>query len=88
MTDGDFLHQEFSEQGSSMEQAKDVCDAMKAQDKVIIYTVAFQAPRKGKEVLGYCASGPEFAFEPQNGEELSQAYQAIATSISDLRIKF
>lgn len=88
MTDGDFLHQRFGNQGSSMQQAKDVCDAMKAQDKVIIYTVAFQAPNKGKEVLKYCASGPEFSFEPQNGQQLSQAYQAIATSISDLRIKF
>lgn len=88
MTDGDFLHQRFGDQGSSNSQAKAVCDAMKAQDKVIIYTVAFQAPNKGKDILKYCASGPEFAFEPSNGQELSDAYQAIATSISDLRIKY
>ena len=88
MTDGDFLHQHFSDQGTSQEQARKVCDAMKDSDGIIIYTVAFQAPPQGQEILRYCASSAEFAFTPQSGEELSQAYQAIATSISDLRIKF
>ena len=89
MTDGSFNAQEFSdEQGGSDTQARAVCDAMKQQDKIIIYTVAFQAPTSGKKVLEYCASGPEFAFSPENGDELDQAYQAIATSISDLRVKF
>ncbi|MEM8615386.1 MAG: TadE/TadG family type IV pilus assembly protein [Pseudomonadota bacterium] len=88
MTDGDFLHQEFSSQGKSMDQAKKICDEMRKQDGLLVYTVAFQAPKKGKEILAYCASGPEFAFAPQNGEQLSDAYKAIATSISDLRIKF
>ena len=88
MTDGSFLNEEFDAQGDSDEQARLICDKMKQQDKVIIYTVAFGAPDPGKAVLEYCASGPEFAFEPENGDELEQAYQAIATSISDLRVKF
>ncbi len=89
MTDGSFNAQEFKDdQGGSDTQARAVCDAMKQQDKIIIYTVAFQAPNDGKKVLEYCASGPEFAFSPENGDELDQAYQAIATSISDLRVKF
>jgi hypothetical protein len=50
--------------------------------------VAFQAPAQGQEILRYCASEEDFAFTPDNGDELTQAYQAIATSISDLRIKF
>lgn len=88
MSDGDFLHQEFDELGTSVEQARRVCEAIKAQGDVIIYTVAFQAPEGGRDILDYCASGPEFSFTPESGEELTQAYKAIASSISDLRIKF
>jgi len=64
-----------------------LCDAIK-EDDVIIYTVAFQAPQAGKDVLSYCASGPEFYFNAENGQELMESYNAIATSISDLRISF
>ncbi len=89
MTDGAFNRAEFpSELGNSDTQARAMCDAVKRNSHVIVYTVAFQAPSSGRSVLSYCASGPEFSFAPNNGEELSQAYQAIATSISDLRVKF
>ena len=89
MTDGSFNSQEFySDLGSSFQQAEDVCDAIKAVGSVYIYTIAFQAPSSGQAILEYCASGPEFAFAPENGEELTDAYQQIATSISDLRIKY
>lgn len=89
MTDGAFNRAAFeSDQGDSDTQARAVCDAMKDNGRIIIYTVAFEAPSEGQDVLAYCASGPEFAFTPENGDELTQAYQAIATSISDLRISY
>ena len=53
---------------------------------VVVYTVAFSAPKAGQEVLAYCATNSEFAFKPSNGQELTEAYKAIARSISDLRI--
>ena len=53
---------------------------------IVIYSVAFQAPEAGEEVLQYCASDAESFFTPQNGQQLQDAYQAIASSISDLRI--
>ena len=87
MTDGEFNQQFFDGQGSSTKQAEDLCDAIK-DDDVIIYAVAFQAPTAGKEILSYCASGPEFYFNAENGQELMESYNAIATSISDLRISF
>ena len=86
MTDGEFNSQYFGELGSSFDQAKALCNSIKAKD-VRIYTVAFQAPNAGKEILEYCASGPEFAFTPSDGQQLTDAYRAIASSISDLRIK-
>ena len=85
MTDGEFLNQFHTSQGNSTQQAEKMCDAVK-DDDVIIYTVAFQAPQKGKDILSYCASGPEFFFSAENGQELVESYRAIATSISDLRI--
>lgn len=88
MTDGSFNREEFDGLGDSFDQAEKMCDAIKDQGDVVIYSVAFQAPTSGKEILEYCSNGPEFYFSPESGDELVDAYQAIATSISDLRVKF
>ena len=85
MTDGAFNREYFDNQGDSDEQARDFCDETKDKG-VVIYSVAFQAPLAGEAVLEYCASEPEFFFDPSNGDELEDSYRAIATSISDLRI--
>ena len=85
MTDGAFNATVNNSQGSSTWQAKQICDNIKDED-IVLYAVAFQAPSAGQDVLKYCASGPEFYFEPDNGDELTEAYKAIATSISDLRL--
>lgn len=88
MSDGEFLHNEFGNMGTSTEQARRVCDSIKERGHIVIYSVAFQAPQAGKDILDYCASGPEYSFAPENGQQLTEAYTAIATSISDLRVKF
>lgn len=88
MTDGSFNREEFDDLGDSFEQAESMCDAIKDDGEVVIYSVAFQAPDDGQDVLEYCASGPEYYFAPESGDELVDAYQAIATSISDLRVKY
>ena len=85
MTDGEFNQQFFNHQGNSVSQAETICDEIK-DDDVIIYSVAFQAPEGGKDILEKCASGPEFFFNAENGQELIESYDAIAASISDLRI--
>lgn len=85
MTDGDFNSQYHWQLGSSRSQAEELCDNIKDK-RVTIYSVAFQAPASGQAVLEYCATDDSTFFDPANGQELSQAYQAIATSISDLRI--
>ena len=88
MTDGDFLNWYNEGQGDSFAQAKKFCDNIKKDTDVRIYTVAFQAPYKGQQILNYCASGAEFAFKPDNADELKDAYAKIAQSISDLRIRY
>ena len=85
MTDGEFNAEIFPEQGNSNAQARSLCDNMKAAG-VKVYSVALSAPKSGREVLNYCASGPDFYFNPDSAAELRDAYRKIATSISDLRI--
>jgi len=85
MTDGSFNTEIFPEQGDSDAQARSLCDSMRLED-IKVYAVALNAPTAGQEVLAYCATEPEYYFEPESGAELTDAYRQIATSISDLRI--
>jgi Flp pilus assembly protein TadG len=85
MTDGAFNTVGDSDNGSSTWQARQLCDSAKAAG-IVIYSVAFQAPTAGREVLDYCSSGNEYFFTPESGQQLQDAYQSIASSISDLRI--
>jgi Flp pilus assembly protein TadG len=88
MSDGQFTDEKFkAEQGDSETQARALCDAIKAQGDLEIYTVAFQAPAAGKAVLEYCASSPDMAFTADDAAQLQAAYQDIAGSLSELRIK-
>jgi Flp pilus assembly protein TadG len=87
MTDGEFNRQYNSSEGNSFEQSEKMCDAIKAEG-IKVYTVAFQAPKAGQDILNYCASGEDFAFTPESSEELTEAYTKIAQSISDLRIRY
>lgn len=88
MSDGDFIDEEFKDElGDSDTQARALCDAIKSQGEIQIFTVAFQAPDAGEEVLEYCASSAAHAFTADDEEELSKAYNSIAGSLSELRIK-
>lgn len=85
MTDGEFNVTHAESQGTSTEQAKSYCDKMKEKG-VVVFTVAFKAPEEGEEVLEYCASGANRAFQADDEASLKDAYRDIAESISDLRI--
>ncbi len=89
MTDGEFnTEYNLSDgHGDSFDQAKKLCDNIK-EEGVRIYTVAFQAPKAGRDVLEYCATSTEYAFTPDSADELKDAYTKIAQSISDLRITY
>jgi Flp pilus assembly protein TadG len=95
MTDGEFNHTHPTNPMSSVAMAMEYCDAMKQDDKRIqIYTVGFQVPESaqktpdGRTILEYCATSSSHNFNAKNGEQLAHAYQAIAASISDLRITY
>jgi Flp pilus assembly protein TadG len=85
MTDGAFNTYYESGQGDSDKQAKKLCTAMK-KEGVIVYSVAFQAPKEGKKILKNCASSKTHYYDAKNGTQLKQAYADIASQLSDLRI--
>lgn len=87
MTDGAFNTVHNSGLGDSEEQALLHCEAAKEQG-IVVYTVAFQAPQEGIDLLAECASDPTKAFAPEGAADLTEAYQTIASEISDLRIVY
>ncbi len=95
MTDGDFNDEHPTTEDlneDAVGRSERLCDAIKDQTNILIYTIEFGVPANaqpasdGRTILEYCASGDEFAFDPSTSQELSQDFQAIATSIADLRI--
>ena len=61
-----------------------LCNMVKQQG-VVIYTVAFEAPPIGRDLLRNCASSSNHAFDV-NGLEIRSAFSSIATSIRKLRL--
>ncbi len=72
--------------GSSDEQARQMCEAMKASG-ITVYTVGFQlTDANAVETMSQCASGDSYAFLAGDGSQLRQAFRDIAFRLSDLRL--
>ena len=61
-----------------------VCDAAKNRG-IIIWTIAFEAPVHGENVMRNCASSPSHFFAV-DGNEITDAFSAIADQINMLRL--
>lgn len=84
MTDGEFNTQ-YSALGSSAQQARRHCDALKA-DGVIVYAVAFQAGGAAEALLKNCATSPDAYFKTTTGAALQDAYRQIGLQLRRLRV--
>jgi len=62
----------------------DICDAAKEED-IIVFTIGFEAPSRGRTVLRNCASSDAHYFDVE-GLEIRDAFASIATSIRKLRL--
>lgn len=72
--------------GDPFAQTLALCNAMKAEG-IIIYTVGFDvAGGQAANLMASCASGPDYAFLPASGADLSDAFKAIGRDITRLRI--
>lgn len=65
--------------------AVETCAAMKAQG-VRVYAVGFQAPSAALETLRECASTPSSFFDAASGNQLRNAFRAIAIELNNLRL--
>lgn len=74
--------------GAPYIQARAYCDAMKATEEIVIFTVGFGIAdgSEAAQLLSYCASGANNAFLANNASGLDSAFQQIASNISALRI--
>lgn len=69
------------------QRAYAACDAAKDED-VIVFTIAFEAPYAGRQVLFNCASSDShyFRVDSSSNMDISEAFATIATSIRKLRL--
>jgi Flp pilus assembly protein TadG len=72
-----------SPHGTSTQQARSMCVAMKAAG-ITVYTVGFEVGQTGSAVdtLRGCASEPHMFYNTTTGDELRAAFRHIATSIA------
>jgi Flp pilus assembly protein TadG len=73
--------------GSSFNQALELCAGMKASG-IVIYTVGFHIGNlaEAQQVVAQCATSPSHVYMPSDGGELRHAFRAIAMSVSRLRL--
>lgn len=83
MTDGKFNREYEDTLGSSNVQAKKMCQKMR-DEGVRIYSVAFQAPSSAQATLKDCAGDDARFFDADDGDELKNAYAAIASDLTKL----
>jgi len=63
---------------------RSICDAANDQG-IIVFSVAFEAPTRGQEVLQDCASTDAHYYEVE-GFEITDAFDSIASTINSLRL--
>lgn len=89
MTDGAFNTWRTDETtyGDGWARMTTLCNAAKAEG-IIIYTIVFDLQNTTAETtLRDCATKPTHFYTPSTDSDLDSAYDEIASSISDLRIK-
>lgn len=67
-------------------QTKAYCEAAKTKG-VVIYSVAFQAPEAGRELLNACASGADHYYDARSADDLIQAFAEIGAKAADLTVR-
>lgn len=85
MTDGMFNNYYESANGTSVTQARALCDSMKANG-VTVYTVGFQVPAEVVPTLEYCATSPAHYYPAEDGAALRQTFKDIAKRLNGLRL--
>ncbi len=77
-----------SPNGSSYYQAEQLCEAMKQDNQIEVYTIGFDIidTQAAVDLMRNCATDLSHFYTPNNGTELKQAFQDIADKVKDLYI--
>jgi Flp pilus assembly protein TadG len=78
-----------SPNGTSKAQAQSICDNIKASaNKTLLYVVGFDlaGDTDSLNFLKGCATSVDYFFQADDGTDLTNAFKAIAQSLSELRI--
>jgi Flp pilus assembly protein TadG len=77
----------WSSNGSSLTQAKALCESIKAKG-VVLYTVGYDLSKGSSfsKMLEACATDKDHFKQPATGDELKKDFAAIGAEISQLRI--
>lgn len=85
----DAATQDPTKPGSSANQALLLCDKMRnpaaSDERIKVYTVAFQAPEDAKTLLKQCSGETNF-YTADNADDLTAAFEDIAKQLSKLRV--
>lgn len=76
MTDGENSTGSSSQNDYADKQTLVYCSKAK-DEKVTIFSVAFQAPQRGKDLLSSCASGSGYYYDADSADELKNAFKDI-----------
>lgn len=63
---------------------RQMCDVAHAQG-ITVFTISFEAPTRGREVMQYCASSDAHYYDVE-GIDISNAFASIAQTINQLRL--
>lgn len=86
MTDGVFNEASVTAQGSALEQAEFLCNAMRAKG-VVIYTVAFDNPGDiAENLMRTCASSADAFYEAVDRADLIATFSDIAGQFTGARL--
>ena len=85
MTDGMFNQEYEIDNGTSAQQAQELCTNIK-NEGVLVFTVGFQAPEEVMPLMQACASKPEYAFDAASGDALRTSFAEISRQLNELRI--
>jgi hypothetical protein len=73
--------------GSSYDQARALCNAMKAAN-IVVFTVGFDLGSSpgARTMMSECASSPDHAYEANTGQDLVDVFALIGRNLAQLRV--
>ncbi len=63
-----------------------LCDAIKVNNDILVFTIAFQAGDDAEAVMADCATSSNYYFDADDGDALDAAFETIAGTITKLRL--